>query len=247
LAQFSDTTNKNGLIQKAEIVLGLGDAGISGNTILLQQFTGLINSAYEDIVGEILDFDRNWAWDDSNYTNVPRGVDDLVADQRDYTLPVAATSANAQTFLRLREISVLDAAGYEKKLIPASLSEADMNRIYRTSGLPLYYKLVSNSAKIWPAASAAGTTLTNGLIVYFQRTPDQFTSADTTQHPGIPQIFHPLIVYRASLVWATTNKPEAINQLTNLVRDGNERMSNFYQSHNLDQPNIITGRVRSSR
>ena len=36
---FSDTTNKNGLIQECEFWTNLGDGTISGDTTLLAQFT----------------------------------------------------------------------------------------------------------------------------------------------------------------------------------------------------------------
>ena len=52
--QFSDTTNKNGIIQQIEFRTNLGDTGISGDATLLKQFTGQINDAYMKAVGIII-------------------------------------------------------------------------------------------------------------------------------------------------------------------------------------------------
>src|SRR5436190_2831944 len=87
---FSDTSNKSGLIQDCETLLGFDDAAISGNTTLLKKFTVLLNLARRKAELLIL-ANRNplWNWDDPNYPDLPRATRDLVIGQRDYVLPTA--------------------------------------------------------------------------------------------------------------------------------------------------------------
>lgn len=201
--QYNDTTNKNGMIQDMEMLLNFPDGGISGDTTLLKQVTGLVNQAYLKTIAYVLGLDPKWTWDDSNYTDLPIASATLVTNQEDYTLPVSSGSANASTLLKVLKVSVLDTSGIEIVLKPTDMSEADLNRLYTTGGVPAYYKLIGNTVKLFPKPLTGSVTLTSGLKVYFQRSPDLFTSSDTTQAPGIPEPFHRMITLEASMDYAS--------------------------------------------
>jgi hypothetical protein len=243
--QFSDTTNKNGVIQKIELLLQMQDGAISGDTVLLKQFTGLVNDAYNEVSASILSMSPNWAWDDSNYTDHPRGVANLVADQRDYALPVAASGNNASTLLTVEGISILDIGGNETRLSPTDLEESYLNEFYSTSGLPAVYRLTGNSVKIWPAASSSSTTLTNGLIIYFRRTPDQFTSADTTQQPGFALPYHQILAYKAALDYATIRGLSNVQFLQLRVQELMNGLKELYAERDKSFKNKISPRRES--
>lgn len=201
--QYSDTTNKNGLIQDCEVLLNFPDAGISGDSTLLKQMTGLLNQAYLKTIAYALDLDPKWTWDDSNYSDLPIGSATLVSGQEDYTLPAATTSGNASTLLKVLKIAVLDTSGIEIVLQPTSMSEADLNRLYTSGGVPAYYRLIGNTVKLFPKPLTGSVTLSSGLKVYFQRSPDLFTSSDTTQQPGLPEPFHRMLTLEASMDYAS--------------------------------------------
>jgi hypothetical protein len=208
--QFNDTTNKNGLIQDCELLLGWNDGAITGDTTRLKQFTSLINQAYHKASAKIIRASSpGWKWDDLNYTsNFPRGTQDLVVGQHDYTLPTATgtySAANATTLLTVDGIAILDQNGYEKKLELTDLSEAELNLLYATNGTPAVYKLIKGSAKLWPAPATGEVTTSNGFIAYFQRTVSEFASTDTTKQPGFAAPFHRIISLQASLDYA--NRP----------------------------------------
>ena len=215
---FSDTTTRQGLLQEVEDLTGVGATGISGNPILLQTFTRNINNWYLRAVGWLLESSHKWQFDDSNYTDLPRATADLVADQRDYTLPAATAGGNASTFLRLLKLSVLDSSGLEVVLEHSDVDEARLNEMYSTSGIPRFYKLVGNSIKVYPAASATSTTLTAGLIAYFERSVDLFTTSDTTQQPGIPQLFHRILSLGAALDQGIPNDRDEARAERNLQK-----------------------------
>jgi hypothetical protein len=228
--QYSDTTNKNGIIQDEEILLGFGDGGISGDTTRLKQMTSLNNLAYHKAsIKFIQNSSPGFIWDDLNYTsNFPRGSQDLVVGQKDYALPTATgtySAANASTLLTVLKIAVLDSNGQEKVLAESSASEAELNTYYNTNGQPEVYKLINGSVKVWPAPASGQVTTTNGLVIYFQRSVSEFVYNDTTKTPGIPVPFHRFISLQGSLDYAATHpgmESRAAyiqSQLSELVRD----------------------------
>ncbi len=71
---YSDTTNKNGILQKCEFyVFGSNYGAITDNTTRKAEFNGLINDSLDSIVSDILDSDTRWQWDDTNRTDFPIG------------------------------------------------------------------------------------------------------------------------------------------------------------------------------
>lgn len=201
MAQFSDTTNKNGIIQNIESLCNMSDGGITGNTTLLAKITGFVNQANQNVAIALMQVDKRWQYDDFNNTDLPRAAATLVASQRDYTLPAASSSGNAATLLGIVKIVVLDknSTPQERELKLTNLPEAELNNRYSTAGLPLVYKLVGNSVKIWPAADAGvNVTLASGLIIYFKRTPVAFTVSSTTTQPGFMAPYHDVLEYEAA-------------------------------------------------
>lgn len=225
---FSDTTNKIGLIQDCEMLLNFPDAGISGDATLLKQMTGLLNQAYLKAIAYALDLDPKWTWDDSNYSDLPIASATLVSGQEDYTLPAATTSGNASTLLKVLKIAVLDTSGIEIVLQPTSLSEAELNRLYTSGGVPAYYKLIGNSVKLFPKPLTGSVTLTAGLKVYFQRSPDLFASTDTTQQPGLPEPFHRMLSLEACMDYASARGLPNIEYLQGKLSELKTILDGFY-------------------
>ena len=189
--QFLDSSTKQGIVEEIDFL-----AGTNSTSYPTAQKVRNVNNWYYQVIAWILASESTWEWDDSNYTDFPIATATLVASQEDYTLPVAATSANASTFLKLLGISVKDSGGNWVKLRRLDESEApnfDLEEAFETAGLPRFYKEIGNSVKLLPAPAAASTTLSSGLKVYFQRTMDEFTASDTTQQPGFAAPFHRIL------------------------------------------------------
>lgn len=245
---YSDTTSKSGLLQDCEQLLELGDGFITGNATLKAQFTAGLNQAmYNEVIPAILESQAGWVWDDSNYTDFPRGVGNLVADQQDYQLPVAVGGANQETFLELTDVAVLDSAGNEVTLDPTNVDNATLNTQYSVSGLPRFYKVNGKNIQMWPSPSASAATLSSGLVVYYQRTQDEFTTSDTTQQPGFASPFHRLLSIIASLDYAGVHKgmEHKVSYLLAKKTDLLLKLRGFYGKRNqeaklgLDTPKLI--------
>ena len=246
---FSSTANKNGIIQNCESLCSLGDAGITGNTILFAKFAGYVNQANLKVVSAIIAMDKRWAWDDSNYSDRPRATATLEASQKDYILPKRIDGADTSTLLRVNKVAVLDtnSTPQERVLTLTDLSEAELNNIYSTNGLPTYYKLIGDSVEIWPATSSTYCTLTNGLIVYFQRSPDPFTSSDTTQEPSFPVTFHDLLQLDASATYLLPTNPNLAATYLALFNNRLNLLQEEYAHRSDDNPNRIVPKYRNPR
>lgn len=246
--QFSDTTNKNGIIQNIESLCNLADGAITGNTTLFYKITAFVNNSYNKVAVALIQADKSWRWDDFNYTNFPRGAATLVSGQHDYTLPAATVTGNASTLLGIHKIAVLDTQSQERVLKQTNKSEAVLNNMYSSSGLPVVYKLVGNSIKMWPAPdNAVSVTLTDGLLVYFDRTPSHFTIASTTTEPGFPAAYHEILQLDASGQYLLSSNQKLAATYIGLGQKKLEELLDSFPHMNDDSENRIIMRRRSSR
>jgi len=204
---YNDTTNKNGIMQMIEQTTGLGDATITGNTIKKAYFTNLINQWYRIAAYLAWKADKNWSFDDTNHTTFPQFTTTIVDNQRDYSLP--------STALRLKQVEVKDISG--KYFTLEYMREDDLRLLsekeQETSAIPTHFRLVGNSAILYPAPDTAQVTATAGLRVTLDREVDAFTVSDTTQEPGLPAQFHPILYYGPSFEYATVNGLKDISSL----------------------------------
>lgn len=205
--QFSDTSaEKAGLIQSCEtFVFGQNGYGrITGDDDLLATFTRYINEAMNRVSTLIMQSDHRWQFDDNNNTDFPIATTTLVttagAEQADYAFDT--------DFLKVSRAEILDNTGAWRLLKPidqADVYDQSLTDFLKTAGLPMYYDKLANSIWLYPKPLDSQVTATNGLKVYFQRTPSYFTTGDTTKVPGFNSLYHELVALLASKKFATVN------------------------------------------
>lgn len=195
--QFSNTSEYNGIIQNCETLSKLGNGGITGNTILFGKFTGWINDAYAEVAMAAMTADKNWRWDDNNYTtpnSVPVATNTLTDGVRDIILPRATNAADQSTLWRVYKVRLKDLNGEWYTLEPLASDEDEID----DSGRPTKYRLLGNSVRLSGPPSSTAITLSAGIQVWFQREFIKFTTASTTQMPGFMSSFHHLLELKAS-------------------------------------------------
>lgn len=166
-----------------------------------------INQAYEYIVGKIISSDGTWQFDDSNYTDLPIGTANLVADQQDYSFDVR--------FLDIERVEVKQANGIWFEVLPFDKSNIGfaLEEFMKTSGLPVYYDKQGESILLYPAPSASQTTLTNGLKVHYKRTASIFSTAEVTtgtKTPGFASPWHMILAYKAAIPYCMSYKKDRV-------------------------------------
>ena len=205
------------------------------------------NAAYEEVVGKLIALDKNWNFGDSNYSSLPTGLQTMTAATHEY--------AFVSTFLTIIGASVKDIGGLFSTLSPIDeqdilKSGIDLEEYETTDGLPWAYAKRENFIVLYPAPSAADTTLTSGLKVYFQRTADVFTAAQVTtgtKAPGFASPYHILLAYKAALPYAISYKPERVPAIMAEIARLENDMISFYSARSKDERSIMSNKSISFR
>lgn len=214
--QYSDTTNKNGILQRIEQLTGLGDAGITGNATLLKVMTATVNDAFDELMPLLLSYSDKIRFDDQNHSDLPIGTLNIVSGQADYTITV---DDNSLDILNITDIRILPSS--------SATNYVDIQRLYMDdqraldamspnpsdSGVPTYWLENNNTIFLNPEPNYSAT---NGIKIYFERIQSYFASTDTTKTPGIPRIFHGLLPLIAAHEWLVVNKPSNTPVITRL-------------------------------
>src|SRR3990167_11072324 len=132
-----------------------------------------INAAYEIVIGWIINADGTWQFDDSNYTDQPRGTIDLVEGQQAYTF--------ASDYLQIEMIEIKTANWDWQKISPLDHSELGgvspdehygLSSGNPTKSLPEHYDLFTDdSFRLYPAPTSGSVTLNAGLCLALSHYP----------------------------------------------------------------------------
>lgn len=214
--QFSDTTNKNGIIQECEFWTGQNDGTISGSDTLLKQFANRVNRAYDYVLPLVFSAGDTLRFDDTNHTDFPIATFDIVNGQGAYNL---TSDEDGNSILNIIDVQILQSATatqYEKLdriLINTDDARDVLAQNSNNTGVPCAF--LENNGTIFFDLTP-NYTATDGCKVFFERMPDYFAYSDTTQTPGIPALFHPLLALYASYDWLLVNKPENTALITRI-------------------------------
>lgn len=215
---FSDTVNNTGLVQYCEQNI-FGDTGfgqISGDTSRLQIITNYINEAYNRYVSIAMKSDGKWQFDDSNYTDYPFAVTNLIANQQDYQFLVS--------MVNILSVEVQNSGG-----IWYTLSEVDeeemandhvsMTQRFIIPSQPWVFNRTANSIFLLPAPNY---NLTGGLKVKYQRPPSYFLYTDTLKTPGFAETMHEYLANYAIYKYAASKTMSIATAFKAMVDDAEQ-------------------------
>ena len=187
----------------------------------LTEKTVYANMANRLILTEIHNAYGGWKYDDRNNTDFPIATTDLVANQTDYALPLDTIHLNA--------VYYKDTAGNWTKLIPLTLEEVNRRdaepEFEDTPSQPTYYRALSNSIKIYPAANFSQD---DSLMVEYSRDISTFATTDTTKTAGFDAIFHEAIAVYMAYQYAQINQLQNLKSLTEQWVDYMTRIKRHY-------------------
>jgi len=220
--QFNDTSTRLGIIQNCERYTNLGDTSISGTTSLLQDFTAYCNIISSRVWHTIFTSNGNWAYDDSNQTDLPQATTDIVSGTSKYALPASS--------LTLEKLEMQDSNDQWFPLEAITLEEIhNKGEFMDDNGTPRYYRLVGKTLELFPTPNYASTA---GLKAFFDRGSVAFASDDTTQTPGFASEYHDIVPIGASIEWLKIKTPSD-PILQNLQQDYLLRLQQIKQFYSL--------------
>ncbi len=231
---FYNATTKQGICQEIDRLCDSDDTSYPR-----LDKTSRVNNSAEQVVGWVINADGTAQFDDTNYTNFPIGTYTMVASQGKYSFN--------DKFLQMMNVQVKNANGDWVMLNPIDQSERDgvLEEDFETPGMPEYYdKLSDDTIKLYPAPSAAYTTVTLGLRIYFKRTFSLFTAVSTTAadatDPGFASPYHIILAYMSSIPYCMTYKKDRVGLYEKKVMDLKAELINHYSQREKDKRKQIT-------
>lgn len=200
-----------------------------------------INAAYEELIGDIINADGTYEYDDTNHTDLPRGTGNLVEGQQDY--------AFASEYLQITQIEIKGTDGTYRKIKPLDYRELGdmspqeyfgMTSGSPSKGFPEYFDQLGDTIFLYPAPTSTSVTLTAGIRIWFKRTADLFTTSDTTQSPGLPSTHHILLAYMASVPYCAVYHPDRVGWLEKKIGDMRRTLLQHYAHREKTKRNIMT-------
>lgn len=205
--------------------------GTDSNSFTNDDLTRLLNSNYHKVVTMILKYQDEWDFDDINHTDYPILTTSLVANQQDYTLPVA------EKVLKIKRLEVSYDGTNWYKIEPFDINQrgratdtTSINNYFQTT--KPYYDIQYNAIWLYPIPTAASA---NGLKIWWAREIDEFVTSDTTQEPGIDEPFHKMLSYLTALDFGIAKGKANVNQLVTIIRDYEYRLKEYYGAKQTDR------------
>ena len=235
MLSYNDTSTYNGIIQAEERLVYSSDYGrISGNTKELAQWTVRNNQALSRAMALMLRYQDYWQVDDWNHGTINTATEDIVSGTRE----VAIT--NPEDVLFIIKVAIhQDATTNDWTLLdPLDIREQSARLYIEDSttnlGIPYRYDKIGGYIVLDPTPDYSRT---DGLKYYYQRTPHQFDTSDTTQTAGIPAIFDQLIPFYAVDAYATENTNTNLKNLIAVdIARMEDNVKNIFRQRSKDQP-----------
>ena len=219
------------------------------NSYPLNDVIRTINGGYEELIGMIINADGTWQFDDKNYTNVNYGLGTLVEGQELYSF--------ASDYLQIEAIDILNTDGIYRRIKPLDHKELrgmSPQEYYGVktngdpnTGFPETFDQFGNSLILYYAPTSTSVTLTNGIKVWFKRTADLFTTADTSQEPGLPSTHHMMLAYMAAIPYCMKFHPNRVPLYEKKVDDMKKTLIAHYGQREKAKREVITPKKTSFR
>ena len=234
--QFSDTTNRTGIVEMIE--LRTGTQSSTSSSYPLKVKTVDVNSALDNFISIAQKVSPSIKFDDTNYATEPKYTINLVSGTQAYTFTTDALSAQITAVDR---VEIITASGAKKRLQPLNrdnITDIGLGSYEAVNGEPNEYEIVGKTINLYPAPNYNST---NGLILYTERTGSYFVSTDTTKVAGIPNLFHEYLVIRPSYYYCAKKGLPQAKFLQIEVDKMEETIGEYYRNSVKDsqQENVV--------
>jgi hypothetical protein len=233
--QYTDTTNKDGLLQHCEFLTGLGDGAITGSTLLKAHFTNLLNRRYDRVSAKLQATTGVDGFDDYNYADHSFGTFAINSGQNDYQF---LTDEDGNTITDITGIAIKteasgDYVSLDKLTLDSTEAQLIMSPNTSNTGTPTGYIERNNTVFL---NIVPNFTLSAGGKVFYRLVPSYFATTDTTKKPGFAPQFHSVLSLGASYDWLMQNKPENVTRLNSLQAEIEDMMGDFISYTRMKNP-----------
>jgi hypothetical protein len=206
-----------------------------------------INLWYQKVVSMIFDSQDDSDFDDARSTNYPVQTTPMIANQRDYTMPVS------ERMLKLKRVDItydgvnwyradpLDTGKYQFGIGYNNSTSVDANFDANFIKAAPRYDYAYNSIWVMPMPVAADVTAGGKIRAEWFRNVVPFTTADytsvltdSTAVPGFDAPYHMILAWGAAFEFATANNLPQLPVITQQLSDWEQRIRAAYGKKDLD-------------
>lgn len=239
--QYRNTVDRTGIVDLLEDLSDSQSTSISNYTIEVK--TRDINLAFDDYQNLVKSVAGSWQADDSNHTKYPNMTFNLNSAQKDYTFTTDEQGNQVQDIYRV-EMKQPDDTWVVLKYINEMDEETAISTIEAQSGTPTEWYVTANGIFL---KNPPNYSKTDGIRMFFTRSPDYFTTADTTKEPGIPNGHHKYLAWKpAYWYWLPKDVQRANAYLSEVLRI-EEAVKNEYAQRIRAQKNRMSIRQESTK
>lgn len=206
-----------------------------------------VNIWYQKVVSMILESQDESDFDDLRRSNYPIQTTPMVANQRDYSMPVA------EKVLKVKRVDITyDGTNYYRALpiddgtplfdMGANATTTDKNFVKETPRYDWKY----NSLFIYPMPLQADEDAGGLIRTEWERQIQPFTSSDytsvitdSTVVPGYDDPFHPMLAWGAAWEYATSRQLPQLQQIQQTLTDYELRLRQHYGRKQLDRTMVL--------
>lgn len=225
------------IIAEYEDEIGANRGDIANNATRRSDFTRKANISFSDYLTLAFKTNGKWQFDDSNHTDFPEIVTDLVAGQREY---IFGTDEEGNVILDVYRVYV-KVNGQYVLIDPIdknndTVDPSNYNGL-NAEGIPYEYDKLGNAVLL---NLIPETTVAGGLKVLINREASYFTSADTTKKPGVPGLHHKWFFLRPALDYARRNSLSSYLRIEAEVTKLEADIKHTFTTRARDEQNILT-------
>lgn len=243
--QFSDTTNRTGIVELLEDLTNTQSASTS--SYALAKKTRDINNAFAQFVMLAIRASGG-QFDDTNQTDYNIIKLNIVSGQQDYPLTVDGSSTPNQ-ILDIDRIELGGPSGTFNRLPSFDEMGKDYSLVQQStvSGTPSCHYKLANGIFL---DKKPNYNLTNGIYIYIGRTPVYFLTSDTVKKPGIPDHFSEYLAYRPAYLYCSSKGKDMAIQARNYLAFLTKMETDiglYYTGRNRDEKKRMVARVESNK
>jgi len=233
---FSDSTNNLGIVEQTRALMRVDSTQWTTANIV-----NSCNNWLDFVMSYGVANDKFLQFDDTNHTKLAEGTSDLTVNITDYSF---LTDEQGNPIKTLLGVSLLT-GGYYQPLTPVDRAEINLATFGVLTGTPTQYdKISDNIIRLDRKPSA---TVTNGLKYYFQRAGSYFAATDTTKSPGVAPDLHRGFVITSAYDGALTLGLQNLQALSVERQFEIQKMHEYFNTRNNDQPKRIVIAQESNR
>lgn len=239
LIQFSDTTNKQGIVQVIRRRTGTNTA--TGGSYPIEDITLDVNMALANffiLANKVAG--KRQPVDDTNHGDFPIVYATITSGQQDVNLTL---DENGNQILDIYKVVMTLPTGQKVVLRQVDINDDDSVVTDTTTGIPSSYDLTAEGIFLHQIPNF---TLADALEIWVNRAGSYFASDDDTKRAGIPEIFSEYLTLRPSYFYCLEKGKEQATAygIALYGRDGRSGMEGaikaYYSQRNRDMPTEIS-------